>query len=221
MLERLCAAEPSPREVRAEYRTLSVSGSGTLRNVSETGIFVACDVAPREGEAVEVSIDYDPHSIVLRGRVCWVGRRADGLSGFGVELEFRPGAFLELLQRADVGCDDDALPSTVRRVAKRVSLSVPVAIEYGSLLDSGVLGDVSFTGARLEGMRLELAVGAEVTLTVAFEEFGTGCDVLAVVVRRTAAGGVAVQFRSVSEELKRRLRAVMEKVERIPSTEVG
>ncbi len=203
--------------IRASFQSNDREGEGILRNISETGLFIEADPTPAIGASVELRIDYEPHPIVVRGEVCWVGKRADDRLGFGVRLASPPPAFAELV--SSIHPSLVCMENGVRRVARRIPLGLPVAIECDNLVDTGQLADVSLTGARLDGTTIRPELGAMITIAFVIEGRQEGLELHASVVRETEGGSYAVEFQSMSPELKAALRASLEALDELPVAE--
>jgi Tfp pilus assembly protein PilZ len=82
------------------YATRSVCGEGHLANVSEEGLFVRTDEAPKIGEHVRIELcSSGAARIVLEGEVRWTSvERQRVQAGFGVRLESPPQAYLRWLR---------------------------------------------------------------------------------------------------------------------------
>jgi len=200
--------------VCATYRARSVEGRGTLLNVSEAGLFVETHTYPRVSEHVHIEIELATQTLGVQGIVCWVGERADCVTGFGVRLPCPTTEFMQFV--ASVTADEDALHFGVRRAARRIQLLLPVAIQYGNLMDTGHLADVSLTGARLEGTRLQPEIGSMITLSLAVEGHQEGLELTASVMRSTESNGYGIQIQSISEALSRSVKDVLRSLERLP-----
>jgi len=196
----------------AEYHTATVAGAGAIRNVSEHGIFLEADTLPRVGDRVDVRVEFEPCEIAVCGVVLWSGDRADGVSGFQVDIMPPPSALIETLESAQRSLGGGSVRAAIRRVARRLPLSLPVVLQFQNILDDGFVVDISLSGARIKGLGLALEVGAEVTLTLVFEDRGTTHDVVGVVVRKLPLGAVAVRFEAASRALEAELEALEQRV---------
>lgn len=180
----------------------SASGVGHLANVSETGVFVRTDCMLRPGESVQISLRGPRPMIELEAAVRWIGRRSDGSEGFGAQLVEPPLRYLELVR--SIAPSDGSEDGAPRRVAPRLVLSIPVAVEFGTTCDDGTLSDISLSGARLENTGVRPTEGSQVTLTFALPGY-PAFEIVARVVRPTASGGYAVQFEAINSNLKEAL----------------
>jgi hypothetical protein len=199
------------------YHAKSVRGEGHLANVSDTGVFVRTDLFPQVGEAVELILqgtDGDPNTTHLHGTVRWIGRRHDGAEGFGAELIDPPEAYLTMLRSLSATGRPDGRP---QRLAPRLELSIPVAVEFGTRCDDGTLSDISLTGARLEKTALCPAVGSQVTLMFAIRS-GRPFEIVARVVRVTETGGYAVQFEALDPAFKAALADATAVLSKLPDS---
>ena len=199
-------AEPRWRYIDfVTFSATSASGVGHLANVSEAGMFVRTDCVLRPDESVHISLRGPKPTIQLEATVRWVGRRADGSEGFGAQLVNAPPTYLKLVRSmVPAGGSEDGTP---RRVAPRIVLCTPVAVEFGTTCDDGTLSDISLTGACLEDTGVRPTEGGQVTLTFALPGH-RAFEVIARVVRSTASGGYAVRFESTPPELKEAIESV-------------
>ena len=192
------------------------AGDGRLLNVARTGVFVGTSDSPSVGESVRLVLDRVSPVIEVAGMVRWSGVRvSDGAQGFGVELQQPCDAYLELVERVAVREPN----GTGRRPAPRVSISLPVAIEYGNFCDEGLLSDISLSGACLEKTALTPEDGAEIRLTFALSLEEEPFDLVCRVVRSTDQGGYAVEFEAVDARLKAAVDHAAELVRNMP--EIG
>lgn len=196
------------------YVAPSVRGEGQLCNVSETGVFVRTDRPPRPGESIELRFDVDDTELVLAGSVRWRGRRHDGGEGFGVKLVDPPAEYLGLVRSLALTRTDESAP---RRVAPRVEISLPVAVELGNSCDAGVLTDISLSGARLERTGVRPTLGEQVRLTFSLDE-GQSFEVVARVVRVVEPTGYAVQFEALDAGFKAALVHATSLLTKLPDT---
>jgi hypothetical protein len=200
---------------RVLYRAKSASGEGQLVNVSATGVFVGADRCPKTGEHVEITLQSATPELSLSGTVRWKGRRHDGTEGFGVQLVEPSQAYLELVRSLATTCPPES--TGPHRVAPRFALTIPVAVECGSLCDAGVLSDISLSGARLEQTGLRPSVGSEVTLVFAFGD-DQPFEIAARVVRPTEGGGYAVQFEALDPRFKAAMAQASVLLGKLPDT---
>ncbi len=196
------------------YRSPLREGEGTVLNVCETGLFVATPLLPDVGEHVSVDMKPSDRKISVKGIVTWAGERVDAVTGFGIRLVYPPVEFLELVACAIP--ESEAAGAGVRRTARRFHLQLPVGIQYGNMLDTGHLADVSLTGARLEGTRLRPGVGETITLALAVEGYRDELALQAFVVRSTESNGFGVRIQAVTEALSRNVAAVLHTLEKLP-----
>ena len=188
---------------RVAFRSTRGEARGKLINVSERGVFVRTDSPPEEGDAVQIEMSSSETEIQLLGEIRWVGTRADGLNGFGAALSDPSPVYLDLVRGISVGAPPEG--ATPRRVADRIPVSVPVAVEMGSMCDEGRLRDLSISGALLEGTRVQPADGECVELTFTLEGCAHGFQLRSRVTRRTRSGGYAVEFETRDPELEQLL----------------
>jgi hypothetical protein len=200
------------------YRSASVRGHGHLANFSETGVFVRATLLPAPGEWVQLTFEEVTPLVALEAEVRWAGPRHDGVVGFGARLVNPPEAYLELLRSlaAVEPCDDGP-----RRVAPRIDLSVPVAVEMGTTCDDGTLCDISLSGARLERTGIRPMSGDRVSIVFGLKGFVQPFEIIARVVRPTDSGGYAVQFEAIDPKLKATLEAALSVLHALPSSETN
>ena len=197
-----------------QFESASASGTGRLVNAGTTGAFIGTDALPSEGQYVVLALGgAGSRPLEVEGRVRWSGDRlSDGVRGFGVEVSDPPQEYLDLVESLEIrepeGCG--------RRVAPRYAVSLPVAIEFGSLVDDGTLCDISQTGARLEGTAIRPYPGDAVTLTFALSLEHDPFEMLCHVVRPTPSGGYAVSFKGPEARLEDALLAVHRKTQPLP-----
>jgi hypothetical protein len=180
------------------YRSTSVSGEGHLANISDTGVFVRAAALPAPGERVELTLRGSTPPLCLQAEVRWAGPRHDGVVGFGAELVDPPAAYLELVR--SIAAQETS--EQARRIAPRIELSIPVAVELGTTCDDGVLSDISLSGARLERTGIRPLTGSQVTIIFSLKGHRSPFEVVARVVRATESGGYAVQFEAIDPKLK-------------------
>jgi hypothetical protein len=198
------------------YRANSASGEGQLVNVSATGVFVRAERRPKTGEHVQIILQSSTPELSISGTVRWRGRRHDGIEGFGVQLVEPPHSFLEIVRSLATTRPPES--TGPHRVAPRFALTLPVAVEFGSLCDAGVLSDISLSGARLEQTGLRPSVGSEVTLVFALGD-DKPFEIAARVVRPTDAGGYAVQFEALDPRFKAALAQAALLLGKLPNTD--
>jgi len=137
-------------------------------------------------------------SLSIQADVRWIGARHDGVVGFGAQLVDPPDTYRDLLRSvAAVGLED-----TPKRVAPRIEISVPVAVEMGTTCDDGILCDISLTGARLERTGIRPELGSQVTIVFSLKGHRGAFEIVARVVRTTESHGYAVQFEAIDPKLK-------------------
>lgn len=188
------------------YRSATAGGEGELANVSNGGVFVRTDRAPAPSEAVQISLRSHGSELELQAVVRWVAHCRHRDEGFGAELIDPPAEYLALVRTIEQGerTRARARPGPARR-APRVSVSVPVAVEFENLCDSGTLCDVSATGARLEDTRLEPPFNCNLTLTFWLDRQTPPFELIGKPVRKTETGGYAVEFESMDPALQHAL----------------
>jgi hypothetical protein len=196
------------------YRAKSGRGEGQLANVSETGVFVRADFTPDVGEEVHIVLNEATRPLSLRGKVGWIGRRHDGVGGFGAILLDPPTEYIELVRSIAL----HRHPEGPQPVSPRIAVTIPVTVELGTSRDAGTLSDLSLSGARLENTAIRPALGSLVTLLYAPEGYTTPFEVIARVVRPTDTGGYAVQFEALDPELKHALQYAVSALSRLPSS---
>jgi hypothetical protein len=208
-------AEPRWRYIDfVTFQATSVTGVGHLANLAEAGVFVRTDCLPQLNEVVRICLRGSTPTIELNATVRWIGRRSDGSEGFGAQLVDPPRAYLELVQSIAQGhSSEDGVP---RRVAPRLHLSVPVAVEFGTTCDDGTLWDISLSGARLENTSVRPTEGSQVTLAFALPGY-PAFEIVARVVRPTA-GGYAVHFEAINSSLKEALAHVAATLRSLPDS---
>jgi hypothetical protein len=191
-----------------------VTGVGHLANVSDTGVFVRTTALPGPHEPVELTLRGTTPPLSLHGQVRWVGSRQDGVVGFGAELVDPPEAYAELLRSiAALETSEGA-----RRVAPRVELSIPVAVELGTTCDDGLLSDISLSGARLERTGIRPPIGSQVTIIFSLKGHRMPFEVVARVIRATESGGYAVQFEAIDPKLKAALEHGFSVLQSLPAS---
>ncbi len=176
------------------FHAASVRGTGWLTNVSETGAFVRTGQLPPLGDSVRVRLEANATTIAIDGKVRWRGRRSDTVDGFKLDLLAPPAdyvRFVRQLERREIASHG------VEVVSPRVPSVIPVAVESANLCDSGIIRDISMTGAQLSDTRVRTEIGASLILTLVVKGKLAGFDLPATVVRRTAAGSYAVRFDSL------------------------
>jgi len=182
-------------------------------------VFIRADNAPEPGESVQIVFWGTSSELELQAVVRWVGQREDGAEGFGAQLVDPPREYLELVHSIEhVDIARAKARNGPPRGAARVSVSLPVGVEFEALCDSGVLYDISATGARLEGTHLEPPFGRQLTLTFWLAEDAPPFEVVARAVRKTEAGGYAVQFEAIDPALKGALHALVARIDRMPES---
>jgi len=201
------------------YRSETATGEGHLANLSETGVFVRTDNAPRPGESVQIDFQGPSGAMVLDGHVKWAGQRDDGAPGFGVELHDPPAEFRELVESLEqVELTRGRRDPWAHRLAPRISLSIPVAVEFGAICDTGTLCEISVTGARLEGTRLDPPEGRQITITFALDGHREPFEVVARVVRQVEPQGYAVEFEAIDPRLKDALGDATQRIKAFPDS---
>jgi hypothetical protein len=197
---------------RVLYQSRSASGEGELSNISEKGLFVRTHRSPKHSEIVHIGLQVPAGELTLDGITRWVGRRQDGAEGFGAELVDPPASYLDLVRDLSA---TDVTERTPRRVAPRIDLSIPVAVEFGTTCDDGTLCDISLSGARLESTRVQPQPGARVTLVFALQSMKP-FEIVARVARITDSGGYAVQFEAIDPGLKSALANAVALLSKLP-----
>jgi hypothetical protein len=100
--ERRSAARTATSGIRVEFHAAGLSGSGTLRNLTERGLFIASADLPARGSAVTIRFTTpDKRRVEVAGRVGWI-RESGPDQGFGVALagvDSEYGAFIGRLLR--------------------------------------------------------------------------------------------------------------------------
>ena len=197
-----------------DYRSASVNGEGHLANVSDTGVFVRATALPAPAEPIELTLRGMTPTLSLEAQVRWAGTRHDGVVGFGAELVSPPAAYVELVRSIA------ALETSehVRRVAPRVELSIPVAVELGTTCDDGVLCDISLSGARLERTGIRPPLGSQVTIIFSLKGHRRPFELVARVVRATDSGGYAVHFEAIDPKLKAALEYGFSVLQALPAS---
>jgi Tfp pilus assembly protein PilZ len=183
------------------FRSKSARGEGCLTNVSETGVFVRTDYTPNVGEEVHVILESARPPLALHGRVRWIGRRHDGVGGFGVILGDPPKEYVELV-RSIVSSPHEEGPQPV---SPRLALAIPVSIEHGASHQEGTLSNLSLSGARLDHTGSQPPLGSQVTLLFSLKGCTRPFEIVARVVRLTDLGGYAVQFEASDSALEQAL----------------
>lgn len=77
-----------PTRIATEFRSGTLEGTGSIKNVGEGGLFVGTTTIPDEGEAVELCLHTARGlSIELSGMVWWTRPLgAGGAPGFGLRI---------------------------------------------------------------------------------------------------------------------------------------
>jgi len=204
--------------VRFDSESVS-GGEGHLADVAERGVFVRTDRTPLPGETVRVVLEVSQTRVELAACVRWVGRREDGALGFGAELTEPPQAYTDLVKSLEQLEGERARrQDRQRRGEARIKLSVPVAVEYGSLCDSGTLCDISLSGARLEDTGVKPEIGRQVTITFGLDDSGDTFELIARVIRATELGGYAVRFEAIDPRLKQSLLIMSSLIHNMPDS---
>jgi len=203
--------EPDPAERTrvakpVRFESLRARGAGWLTNVSERAAFVRTRRAPAVGEAVHVRLGGDSEPLLLDGQVRWRGRRSDSVAGFKLDLVQPPERYLHLVRELE----RTALHGFgVQPVAERIAAVIPVAIEAFGRCDSGIIRDLSSTGAQLSDTRVDAQLGERLLLNLVVKGSLSGLELAATVVRRTGEGSYAVQFDLNDEAARAELAALI------------
>jgi len=171
---------------------------------------------PALNELVQLTFEEMTPPVAIAAEVRWAGPRHDGVVGFGAKLVDPPEAYLELLRSLESIEPSDDEP---RRVAPRINLSVPVAVETGTTCDDGTLCDISLSGARLERTGIRPSSGDRVTIVFGLKGYVHPFEIIARVVRPTDSGGYAVQFEAIDPKLKTTLESALSVLHALPSSE--
>lgn len=77
-----------PRRFRVEYRSASSLLVAYTVNLSRGGTFLACEILPEVGSALELEIAMPNRTVRLHGRVAWIRESADEQGPRGVGVHF-------------------------------------------------------------------------------------------------------------------------------------
>jgi len=203
-------SDPEEFEPCVSYRSSRGMGCGRILNVSQDAVFIGTGYPPNVGEDVELEIylesqDGSPPTSV-QGFVEWSGERRDSQVGFQVFLHDPCAEFGDLV--SFLNSNGRKYPG-IRRRAERVPLCLAVAIQSRNLFDTGLLQNISATGALLSRTRISFALGSTLRLTFVVSRRLALFDLMATVVRHEGSDAHAVRFVDMDDQVSASLTAFL------------